>query len=304
MPITRRHNAVSECSKNEFQVGFKRERGALCHGRRGFTLIELLVVIAIIAILAAMLLPALSKAKEKAKTITCVSNLRQISLGTAMYINDSQGTLHPLYFQNGSPFMPAEFKYDTNTFVVLDVDNFWWQDVLRAKGYCSAKEIYNCPTEAQQLAGSVNVNHSLGIGMNWQEASTIAAAGASSVAWVKETMIRKPSAFIIFADAGNITSATRSDPNPDNWVPDYVLDNAAARYAGQGIGYFRTPSDTGTYQVGTRSVPRHGRRCNFGFFDGHAESAKNSTAGYQFYNPGYYNVGAVQPESAYWARNH
>ncbi len=304
MQIVRQSTAASQCPKYGFQVGFKRARGALCQGRRGFTLIELLVVIAIIAILAAMLLPALSKAKEKAKTITCVSNLRQISLGTAMYINDSQGTLHPLYFQNGSPFMPAEFKYDTNTFVVLDASNFWWQDLLRAKGYCSAKEIYNCPTEAQQLAGSVNVNHSLGIGMNWQEASTIAAAGASSVAWVKETMVRKPSTFIIFADAGNITSATRSDPNPDNWVPDYVLDNAAARYAGQGIGYFRTPSDTGTYQVGTRSVPRHGRRCNFGFFDGHAESAKNSSAGYQFYNPGYYNVGAVQPESAYWARNH
>ena len=66
-------------------------------GKRNFTLIELLITIAIIAILAAMILPALNSAREKARTIQCVSNLKQIGTALFSYTTDNQDFLPPVY---------------------------------------------------------------------------------------------------------------------------------------------------------------------------------------------------------------
>ena len=86
----------------------------MTHSKKGFTLIELLVVIAIIAILAAILFPVFAKAREKARQITCISNLKQIGLATLQYNQDydeyfyahrynSGGTTNPLLSINGGP---------------------------------------------------------------------------------------------------------------------------------------------------------------------------------------------------------
>lgn len=107
--------------------------------KRGFTLIELLVVIAIIAILAAMLLPALAKAKQKAKQTACINNMREIGISMIMYVGD--------YHQYPGNYQTAQDMY------------VWMTRILSVMG--NNRAAFSCPAALPQSWWDTNLNKTL-----------------------------------------------------------------------------------------------------------------------------------------------
>jgi prepilin-type N-terminal cleavage/methylation domain-containing protein/prepilin-type processing-associated H-X9-DG protein len=218
---------------------------------RGFTLIELLVVIAIIAILASMLLPALSKAKQRANRIGCLSNLRQWGLALNMYLDDYHQVFPDFSIPNNAPGAPSGYDQDRIHWPYLALfnssgtgDSAWfnalppyvaqkplWQYADQPASFVNGSSIFRCAT-ARFLPGEVDPldNVAFSYGINFKGTNGLIPALSPFTA----TQVLQPSAYVFFSDVRANSQETPyygSNPLNDLGAPRGSLNHVSSRHS-------------------------------------------------------------------------